>query len=229
MSPNQRCIWPKPFGLSVAADQRRSEFNYHNEVIVYKQQPVDCIFFGDSITHWWELPAYFQSRFSYVVNRGISGDTTEWMLKRFDADVLQLKPKKLVILAGINNTWMLDAVFPDEPKTYTQLQQEIVEDLSLMSKKAVQAGIEVYLCSILPVHMTHKASNDVRKQLVLDINRDLSERAKQIGVTFVNYHPHLTAKDGLSLHEQYSYDGLHPNVLGYDIMANVLNEAFDQA
>src|SRR5579884_2555591 len=59
------------------------------------------VFMGDSITDAWDLAASFPGK-SYV-NRGISGQTTPQMLIRFRPDVIDLKPKVVVILAGTND------------------------------------------------------------------------------------------------------------------------------
>ncbi len=61
------------------------------------------VFFGDSITEGWKTihPDFFVGK-SYI-NRGINGQTTSQMLLRFRQDVIDLKPKMVVILAGTND------------------------------------------------------------------------------------------------------------------------------
>ena len=59
------------------------------------------VFMGDSITDGWKLNEYFPGE--PYINRGISGQTTPQMLLRFRADVINLKPKVVVILAGTND------------------------------------------------------------------------------------------------------------------------------
>ena len=61
------------------------------------------VFFGDSITQGWKTihPDFFVGK-SYI-NRGINGQTTSQMLLRFRQDVIDLKPKMVVILAGTND------------------------------------------------------------------------------------------------------------------------------
>src|SRR5213078_5017270 len=59
------------------------------------------VFMGDSITDGWKLDKYFPG--APYVNRGISGQTTSQMLLRFRADVIDLHPKVVVILAGTND------------------------------------------------------------------------------------------------------------------------------
>ena len=59
---------------------------------------------GDSITDGWDSPnmgGFFPGK--PYVNRGISGQTTPQMLIRFRPDVIDLKPRVVVILAGTND------------------------------------------------------------------------------------------------------------------------------
>ena len=58
------------------------------------------VFMGNSITDGWinARPEFF-SKNPYL-DRGISGQTTPQMLIRFRQDVIDLKPKVVVILAG---------------------------------------------------------------------------------------------------------------------------------
>src|SRR5215211_2006553 len=62
------------------------------------------VFMGDSITDSWDDPKYggFFPGKPYI-DRGISGQTTPQMLIRFRDDVINHKPKVVVILAGTND------------------------------------------------------------------------------------------------------------------------------
>ena len=61
------------------------------------------LFMGDSITDFWikKDPEFFKKH--PYLDRGISGQTTPQMLIRFRADVIDLKPKVVVILAGTDD------------------------------------------------------------------------------------------------------------------------------
>jgi len=61
------------------------------------------VFVGDSITDDWRLNEYFPDR--DFVNRGISGQTTDQMLGRFEEDVVQLHPLAVVIFGGTNDLY----------------------------------------------------------------------------------------------------------------------------
>jgi hypothetical protein len=59
------------------------------------------VFFGDSITELWNLVDYFAGM--PYINRGIRSQITSQMLVRFRPDVIALRPKTIVILAGTND------------------------------------------------------------------------------------------------------------------------------
>ena len=71
---------------------------------------VRVVFMGDSITEGWgqkgTTPPPDRGEFfpgKPYINRGISGQTTPQMLVRFRQDVIELKPKVVVLLAGTND------------------------------------------------------------------------------------------------------------------------------
>ena len=59
------------------------------------------VFLGDSITDYWKLEDTFPGK--PYLNRGIRSQTTPQMLVRFRQDVISLKPRAVVILAGTND------------------------------------------------------------------------------------------------------------------------------
>ena len=74
-----------------------------NLEITNMDDPQRVVFMGNSITEGW---SNFNKDFfieNPFINRGISGQTTPQMLVRFRPDVVNLKPKTVVILAGIND------------------------------------------------------------------------------------------------------------------------------
>ena len=68
-----------------------------------KEDEKRIVFMGNSITEGWGriCPDFFANK--PYVNRGISGQTTPQMLVRFRADVINLKPEVVLILAGTND------------------------------------------------------------------------------------------------------------------------------
>ncbi len=98
---------------------------------------------GDSITDaWGRLIGRFFPAKPYI-NRGIGGQTTPQMLVRFRPDVIALKPKAVVILAGTND--IAGNTGPTTP--------EMIEDnLMSMVDLARANGIRVVLASVLPAY-----------------------------------------------------------------------------
>lgn len=216
-------IKPGLFGLNVAADGRRSVYDRQNEELLAQEVPVDAVFMGDSITEQWLLEAYFQGTQGILVNRGIGGDITPYIRRRFAADVLQLQPRLVVMMAGINNFWDLDNwLYPDLVRTPQAIEDEVVSDLAEMVVGARKQQIEVALCSILPTNIPFNSNTGIRNAAIKRINDSLAQIAFEQGATFVDYHRHFAAEDGLTLQDGFAEDGLHPQAGGYKLMTDAL-------
>ena len=216
-------IKPGLFGLSVAADARRSVYDFQNEELLAQGIPVDAVFIGDSITEMWALDAYFQGTHGLLANRGIGGDITPYILRRFAADVLQLQPRLVVILAGINNFWDMDNwLNPSLLRTPQAIEDEIVSNLTEMVMVAREQQIEVAVCSILPTNIPFNSNSAIRNTAIKNGNDRVRRMALEQDATFVDYHRHFVAEDGLTLEDGFAEDGLHPHAEGYKILANVL-------
>jgi len=221
-------VRPGFFAVFAAADSRRGEFDIGNEVLIAHKVPIDFVFIGDSITHMWELNAYFGRGEQFVVNRGIGGDISSHVLRRFDADVIQLKPKHVVIKIGVNNFWTLDGATDHDRKTPEQIIPGLVDDIRDMVRKAKASGITAIICSILPTNLPQSGHNELRNLSIVQVNQELQLVAEEENAIYVDYHSHMTKEDGRQLRGELADDGLHPHLLGYDIMAKVLRETLQQ-
>jgi len=224
-------VRPGVFGTAVAADARRSVFDWHNEALLGVGAPsVDVVFIGDSITEMWCLDAFFRPRDGVLVNRGIGGDSTPYLRRRFEADALQLRPSSIVLLCGVNNTWDLDVWWDDaverDPRT---IENAIVADCAAMTAAARGRDVDLALCSILPTHGPHHASVQARNGLIMAVNARLRLVARDHGAAYVDYHSALVAPDGLTLRRDLAVDGVHPHRAGYHLMAATLLETAREA
>ncbi|MEW9700432.1 GDSL-type esterase/lipase family protein [Paenibacillus sp. SI8] len=225
-------IRPGYFSVQATADQMRPVYDRHNEQILYHRSPLNFVFIGESITQFWDLQTYFGG--NSLVNRGISGDITFFMLKRFPADVLQLKPKYVHIMGGTNNTWRLDAVDPRERKSPDQILLETVSHIGAMIHESKKHGIIPVVGSNLPTGKgipcfesqpllyCRDANTELRNELLVRINYHTRQLAVDEKAIYVDYHSCMTEHDGRTSRPELADDGLHPNVLGYNIMADVL-------
>ena len=173
------------------------------------------VFMGNSITEGWikKDPDFFSGK-SYV-NRGISGQTTPQMLLRFQADVIALKPKVVVILAGIN-----DIAGNTGPSTL-----EMIEDnISSMSVLANSAGIKVILSSVLPAYDFPWRPGLSPAEKVVSLNEWIKNYASKNGFIYLDYYSPMV-DDRKGLKAEYTTDGVHPNEKGYKIMEPLVEKA----
>jgi Lysophospholipase L1 and related esterases len=230
MSHRSDILSPGNFSLQVAADSRRLEFDYKNEVIISNDIPVDFVFIGDSITHFWELNAYFRRQGKLVLNRGIGGDTTEYVLKRFEADVVQLKPWYAVMKIGVNDTLKLESdPWQKIVGSYPEAVEEgIARNIKAIIELAGNRKQDLILCSILPTNMVVTQKNKERNILINRVNSKLEMIAKESGIIYVDYYSHFIGSDRVTLMDGVSDDGVHPHVVGYNMMADILRETLMQ-
>jgi lysophospholipase L1-like esterase len=185
------------------------------------------VFMGDSITDAWQQPRYgdFFQRGKPYVDRGISGQTTPQMLIRFRPDVINLKPKAVVILAGTN-----DIAGNTGPMT----NEEIQGNLQSMSELAKAAGIKVVFASITPVSAYHVAPNGTPQTTlrpmdrIKAVNAWIKQYAAANGHVYLDYFSAMTDASGL-LQEDLSQDDLHPNAKGYALMGPLAEAAIAKA
>jgi lysophospholipase L1-like esterase len=168
------------------------------------------VFMGDSITEGWNKP---------YVNRGISGQTTPQMLIRFRPDVVALKPKVVVILAGTN-----DLAGNTGPTTL----EAIEDNFASMCDIAKQNGIRVVLSSILPAYDYPWKPGMKPVEKIAALNTWLKDYAAKNGFVYLDYFPAMAAENR-GMKPELSHDGVHPNKAGYAIMAPMAEKAIAEA
>jgi lysophospholipase L1-like esterase len=178
------------------------------------------VFLGDSITDGWRLSEYFSGR--DFVNRGISGQITGEMLGRMVADVINLKPAAMLVLAGTND------IARGVPVA------TIENNLVMIAELAAYHQIQPLFASILPVSDYHKNVNPqfamtLRRppSTILTLNNWLKQFCAQRGYTYVDYYASMVDSAGF-LQADLADDGLHPNGKGYRVMAPIALNAIDR-
>lgn len=177
------------------------------------------VLMGNSITQGWsdKDPEFFKGK-AYV-NRGIGGQTTSQMLLRFRPDVINLKPKVVVILAGTNDI---------AGNTGQTSEATIIGNIQSMALLAQHYGIKVVLSSILPVYdyPWKKGLNPVPK--IHSINTQLKVFAQRNNMVYLDYFTPM-ADERKGLKSDLTYDGVHPNLAGYKVMEPLLEAAVHAA
>ena len=162
------------------------------------------VFFGDSITSDWGI--YRGSFFSAnnFLCKGVSGETTGSMLKRYASDVIDQHPQAVVILAGTNDIAQKDGVHVTA--------EQISSNIFLMAKMAQSAGIKVVLCSLLP---------SSGYGLIPTLNTIIEEWAVNNNCEYVDYYSMFVQADG-SLDPKFTTDNCHLVTEGYYIMEQAI-------
>ncbi len=176
------------------------------------------VFLGDSITQGWDLSRYFPGR--PYVNRGISAQTTPQLLIRMRPDVIALKPRVVLVLAGTN-----DLAGNTGPSTV-----EMIEDnYASLADLARANGIKVVFASVTPINdYGVNQSRQRPPEKILALNGWLKQYCLQTGCIYLDYYSHLLDEHGMFKRE-LSKDGLHPNEKGYEIMAPLAAAAIEKA
>lgn len=177
------------------------------------------VFLGDEITENWGRgnTKFFPGK--PYLNRGIKGQTTPQMLVRFRQDVIALKPKVVVILAGTNDLASLTG-----PITQGMMAENIMSIVEL----AKANGIRVVLASLTPVCDCYTKQTSLRPQgKIIGINGWLREYAAASGSVYLDYYAALA--EGRNFKRELTSDGLLPNDAGYAVMAPLAAAAIAKA
>ena len=173
------------------------------------------VFLGDQITEEWA--AFFPGE--PYLNRGIRGQTSPQMLVRFRQDVIALKPKVVIIQAGLN-----DLAGATGPAT----EETIGENLMSMAELAQLHGIRVVLASVTPIcNCFGKHVSPRLQEKITETNEWIKEYAERSGVTYLDFYSALA--DGVNLRKELTRDGVLPNDAGYALMAPLAEKAVASA
>ena len=196
------------------------KFQKSNQELIITTDPNRVVFMGNSITENWGV---FHKNFfldNPFVNRGISGQTTPQMLIRFKPDVVNLNPKSVVIMAGIN-----DIAGNTGPITIRNTADNIIS----MAEIALANNISVYICSTLPAIDFPWSPGLEPGPKVVRLNSILKNYCTKKGITYVDYYSVMSnSNGGLKVPEFTSEDDLvHPNLSGYKVMEKIILSSLD--
>lgn len=173
----------------------------------------NIVFLGDSITEIYPLEDIFGK--VPIVKSGISGYRTKDILEQLRKMVYQYNPSKVILLIGTND--YLDDSTPDEVASNIK---EIVQEIHKHRKNT-----EIYIESIYPINKNLKkemvANRDNDK--IIETNKKIKDICKKKNLTYIDMYNELIDEDG-NFNKKYTYDGLHPNTLGYARISQVLSQ-----
>jgi lysophospholipase L1-like esterase len=202
-------------GNSTNANQilTQDDNNYYTKQSIYstldKQYDNNIVFFGDSLTENGDWNELFDN--SNILNRGIGGDTTNGMLKRI-SEIKNLKPKKLFIMAGINDL--------SRNNTVNQVSANYEKIVEYVKKNS--PATQIYIQSTLPINNSINTL-PIKPTTIKNLNDNLKYISDREGATFIDLYSHLVDNNN-QLQKKYTHDGLHLNGEGYLIWKNVINK-----
>jgi len=173
------------------------------------------VFIGNSITEQWQKlePSFFKNK-NYI-NKGISGQTSPQILNRFKKDVINLKPDLVIILAGTN-----DIAQNSGPITI----KEISENIFAMAEQGKANGIKIIISSVLPAYDFPWRTGLEPAKKIVELNNILKKYANKNGIVYLDYYSSMVDKQK-GLKDKFTYDGVHPNKEGYQVMGPLAEEA----
>lgn len=179
------------------------------------------VFLGNSITEGWVSihPEFFKE--NGYIGRGIGGQTSYQFLLRFRNDVINLKPKLVIINAGTNDAAENTGPF-DLDITFG--------NIASMAELAKANGIKVILTSVLPSSgfRWNKKVTDAADRIEA-LNAKIKEYAKANKIPYVDYYTPMVSGAERALNPAYSNDGVHPTLEGYLVMEALIKPAIEKA
>ncbi|WP_462332248.1 SGNH/GDSL hydrolase family protein [Schwartzia sp. (in: firmicutes)] len=222
--------YPRPYAGTYywrvrAIDKNGKTIGTYSELAPFtvpeQKAPIYAAAFGDSITHGGGAISYSPANLEYsyttyldfpALNLGRSGDTAHATMLRFEDDVLPFHPKNLLILTGSNDLRSdLSA-------------QSIIADLDIIRVKCEANGIRPIFLTLMPIHPMNiytafRTPSDPNWYAKMKkINEFIRKQEYHIDLE-----PYFYDKNHLQLETSLSIDGLHPDIRGKMLMAEIIN------
>ena len=172
---------------------------------IFWQLPVNensIVFLGDSITDFGLWSEFFGSD-GNIINRGIQGIESAEVLNHLSL-IYNGHPRKVFLMIGINDFHTPEHVVPNIRKILETFRRESPET-------------ELYVQSILP------CNNAARTDIPVALNPQIKDLCNELNVTYIDIFGEMTRISGsISMPENMTDDGLHPNGPGYREWCKIL-------
>jgi lysophospholipase L1-like esterase len=180
---------------------------------------------GDSLTEGADVdahlrwPSLLQTALDIeVINTGIGGDSTAGMLSRFPTDVVQQKPRAVILLGGTNDFW------------WDLSLKTSISNLYTMAYQAQYYGIVPLFGLALPFDV-QQAKNQYENQpeagyeklfeKIEQLNSRIKALAQADDIMVINFYDLFLTQARNVRTDCYLEDGVHPNENGHQRMAQL--------
>ncbi len=186
--------------------------HYTERIKEFKANPLkygDIVFIGNSIT---EGGNDWSEKFGIpnVVNRGISGDVTDGILKRLD-EITFFKPKAVLILIGIND--LFNIYYHQQIPSAEYVGENILKITEVIHKKSPET--KIFAQTVLPT------SEDYLKDNIIIVNKMIKAFQPEKDYEVIDLYEAFVNNEGL-LKKDLTYDGLHLNDAGYALWVEMV-------
>lgn len=196
-----------------------AQIHYSNRVRSFEEQNrafQHVVLLGDSITEGFNLDKFFPGR--RIINRGIGSDVIgnnlpandkRGVLKRLDSSVFDCSPTAVFILIGIN-----DLGQGHSPEIVEQGYREMLTRI-----REKRPDLKLFIQSVLPC----RDKFDKLNAGVEDVNKRLQKLAAEFDAKYLDLHSLMIDGKGV-LKKEFTGDGLHLTVAGYEVWTEVIEE-----
>ena len=147
--------------------------------------------------------AFPEAKLDYM-NRGVSGNTVLDLEKRWQQDVLDLKPDVLSILIGVN----------DHSKGVPLDQYEQLYDRLITEARAANPKLKLVLCEPF-VKPAAEVNEDIRKRQEI-----VARLARKHKAALVRFQPVFDEAAKRAPADYWIWDNVHPTYRGHQLMAD---------
>lgn len=205
------------WGQNEETFSRIAKYEQQNRQIMGQWNPGNrVVILGNSITELWPIRhKEFFAAYPNLIGRGISGQTTYNFLTRYREDVIDLKPKVVVINGGTNDV--------AENFNFAYNEEHTFGNIMTMVELAKAHKIKVILTSVLPTSQFpwNKGVQGVQLK-IMRLNSRIKAYAAGQGIPYVDYYSKMVSGADCSLNPDLTTDGVHPNAAGYEVMESLL-------
>jgi len=190
--------------------------NKHEEYVAAAQKGgIEILFLGDSITEFWRTAGKDVWAENYgslkAANFGIAGDRVENILWRITNGELDgVKPKVVVLLAGINNSWGTKRDQQEERGRF--IAAGLAEIVKTIREKLPET--KILLLAIFPL-------GDGTAPCVRLANETIAKLDNGKTIRFLDIGPKLAGAEG-NVPKDIMPDGVHPSAKGYEVWAQAM-------
>lgn len=148
-----------------------------------------------------------------VINRGISGDRTWDLLKRWDKDCIDIKPDYFSLLIGVNDTWRRY-----DSGMITTAEEYEANMRTLLDRVVKETNAKIILLNIFLLDVTPDKA-EMRPDLV-EKQEVISRLVKDYDVIYVDIQKKFDemVANGTPMTD-LSEDGVHPSDFGHSVIA----------